>query len=79
MDNVCAYLKMLVVHCNSHSNQSTVKPVYNDHPWDQKKVVVVPRWSLFRGSICKNKIFLIKKTPIKTDGRLREKEALLIY
>jgi len=23
----------------------TVKPVYNDHPWDQEKVVVVPRWS----------------------------------
>jgi hypothetical protein len=22
----------------------TVKPVYNDHPWDPKKVAVVPRW-----------------------------------
>ena len=30
--------------------QSTVKPVYNDHPWDREKVVVVWRWSLFRGS-----------------------------
>ena len=29
---------------------STVKPVYNDHPWDPEKVVVVQRWSLFRGS-----------------------------
>ena len=28
----------------------TVKPVYNDHLWDQEKVVVVQRWSLFRGS-----------------------------
>jgi hypothetical protein len=34
----------------------TVKPVYNDHPWDRKKVVVVQRWSLFRGSICHKKI-----------------------
>ena len=32
------------------SIQYTVKPVYNDHPWDQKKVVVVQRWSLFGGS-----------------------------
>ena len=28
----------------------TVKPVYNDHPWDPKIVAVVDRWSLFRGS-----------------------------
>ena len=26
----------------------TVKPVYNDHPWDPKIVAVVDRWSLFR-------------------------------
>ncbi len=26
---------------------NTVKPVYNDHPWDPQKVVVVERWSLF--------------------------------
>jgi hypothetical protein len=30
----------------------TVKPVYNDHTWDQEKVVVIKRWSLFRGSTC---------------------------
>ena len=29
---------------------STVKPVYNDHPWDPKMVAVVDRWSLFRGT-----------------------------
>ncbi len=29
---------------------SAVKHVYNDHPWDQEKVVVVQRWPLFRGS-----------------------------
>jgi hypothetical protein len=23
--------------------------VYNDHPWDPKKVAVVQRWLLFRG------------------------------
>jgi hypothetical protein len=28
----------------------TVKLVCNDHPWDQEKMVVVQRWSLFRGS-----------------------------
>jgi len=37
--------------------QSTVKPVRNNHPWDQEKVVVVPRWSLFRGSTCQINIF----------------------
>ncbi len=40
--------------------ESTVKPVYNDHPWDREKVVVVQRWSLFRGSKVKFYI-LIKK------------------
>ncbi len=30
----------------------TVKPVYNDHPWDPKIVVVVGRWSLFAGNLC---------------------------
>ncbi len=30
----------------------TVKPVYNDHPWDPKVVAVVGRWSLFRGHLC---------------------------
>ncbi len=28
---------------------NTVKPVYNDHPWNPKFVVAVNRWSLFRG------------------------------
>ncbi len=27
----------------------TVKPVYNDHPWDPKFEAVVDRWSLSRG------------------------------
>ncbi len=26
----------------------TVKPVYNDHPWDPKIVAVVDTWLLFR-------------------------------
>jgi len=30
----------------------TVKPVYNDHPWDPKIVAVVDSWSLFRGHLC---------------------------
>jgi len=42
---------------NDASNTSTVKPVYNDHPWDPKLVAVVDRGSLFRG-------YLSSKTPI---------------
>ena len=30
----------------------TIKPVYNDYPWDPKKVAVVDRWSLFRSHLC---------------------------
>ena len=40
-----------------HYYAYTVKPVYSDHPWDQEKVVVVQRWSLFRGSTCQIIIF----------------------
>jgi hypothetical protein len=28
---------------------TTVKPVYNGHPWDPKKVAVVQRWPVFEG------------------------------
>jgi hypothetical protein len=28
--------------------QSTVKPVYNGHPWDPEIVAVLHRWLLFR-------------------------------
>jgi hypothetical protein len=31
----------------------TVKPVYNDHPWDPKIEAFVGRWSLFRGHLPK--------------------------
>ena len=27
----------------------TVKPVYNNHPWDSKIVAIVHKWSPFRG------------------------------
>ena len=33
------------------SSTSTVKPVYNDDPWDLKIVAVVDRWSLLRGHL----------------------------
>ena len=36
----------------------TVKPVYNDHPWDPKIVAVVDRWSLFRGHLSNKKFKL---------------------
>jgi len=32
--------------------RTAFKPVYNSHPWDQEKVVVVQKWSLLRGSTC---------------------------
>ncbi len=35
----------------------TVKPVYNDHPREREKVVVIQKWSLFRGSIGQYYIF----------------------
>ncbi len=31
---------------------STGKFVYNDHPWDPKKVAAIDRWSLFRDYSC---------------------------
>ncbi len=31
------------------TNKTTVKLVYNDHPWDPNIVAVVDRWSLFSG------------------------------
>jgi hypothetical protein len=37
---------------NSLELSSTVKLLYNDHPWDPKKVAVVDRWSLFSGHLC---------------------------
>ncbi len=48
---------------------NTVKPVYNDHPRDLEKVVVVQRWSLFRGSNTQEFIFFnLKKSNIKKMG-----------
>ncbi len=32
--------------------ESTVKPVYKDHPWNPKIVAVVDWWSLFKGHLC---------------------------
>ena len=37
---------------------STVKPVYNGHPWDPKIEAVVDRWPLFRGSVYYKKLKL---------------------
>ncbi len=30
---------------------TTVKPLYNDHPWDPKIVAVVEKWSFFKGHL----------------------------
>ncbi len=35
---------------------NTVKPKYNGHNRDPKIVVVVDRWSLFKGSFCTLKV-----------------------
>ncbi len=54
-------IQMVNFNCSTFSNQNeyfviilrfviTVKPVYNNHPWDPKFVAVVDWWSLFRGS-----------------------------
>ncbi len=44
-----AATKIYFVILYNFSNKSTVKPVYNDHPWDPQKVAVVQRWSVFGG------------------------------
>jgi hypothetical protein len=41
----------------------TVKPVYNDHPWDPPKVAVVQRWSVFGGFSIKIGIKISKIRP----------------
>ena len=33
-------------------NLESVKPVYKDHPWDPKVVVVVDRWSFPGDNLC---------------------------
>ena len=33
------------IFCVFFLNYSTVKPVYNDHPWDPKTAAIVARWS----------------------------------
>ncbi len=40
---------IFIISLKMNLNLSTVKPVHNDHPWDNKKVVVVQKWSLLRG------------------------------
>ncbi len=45
----------------------TVKPVYNDHPWDRKMVAVVDRWSLFRGHLCNKSTKRVLKMMVITD------------
>ena len=56
-----------------------MKPVYSDHPWDPEKVVVIQRWSLFRGGRysevvviqrvnLSNYYFLIEYCTMKTEG-----------
>ncbi len=50
--------------------ETTVKPENNDHPWNQEKVVVVQRWSLFRGSSDQIFDFNKKISPQKEQDRL---------
>ncbi len=47
-------LRERILHyvCRLNEVKDTVKPVYNDHPWDPNTVAVVDRWSLFRGYLC---------------------------
>ena len=45
-----------------------VKPVYNDHPWDLKIVVVVDKWSLFEGHLCDQSLKRDLKIVVVVDG-----------
>ncbi len=45
-----SYLKIsLKNRFSSYRNSSTVKPVYNGHPWDPKKVAAVQTWPVCTG------------------------------
>jgi hypothetical protein len=50
-ENFCinGLISLSVVSFSSAHN--TVKPVYNDHPWDPEFMAIVDRWSLFRGTL----------------------------
>jgi hypothetical protein len=63
-------IKALVRRAIFTSN--TVKPVYNDHPRDPKFVVVVDRWSLFRGRF----MLWSLKLGIQNGGRCRQVVAI---
>ncbi len=41
------------IFCYSLKFRSTIKPVYNDHPWDLQKVAVLHNWLLCRGFLMK--------------------------
>ena len=43
-------IKMLKTLLDKQSNLCMY--VYDNHPWDPKVVVVVDRWSLFKGHLC---------------------------
>ncbi len=47
--------------------------MYNDHPWDPKKVAAVDRWSLFRGHLRnKSSKWDLKKVVVIDGGRYSE-------
>jgi hypothetical protein len=39
---------------------NTVKPGYNDNPWDPKIVTAVDKWSLLTGGRCSELIYVVK-------------------
>ncbi len=49
MKKVAVACKKSFLFITSPLQRSTVKPVYNDHPWDPQKVAVVHRLLLCRG------------------------------
>ena len=57
---------------------NTVKPVYNGHPWDPKKVAVVQSWSVLQGfsikigiksSLAKIRLAVVDMWPLLRGGR----------
>ena len=46
---------------------NTVKPVYNDHSWDQMIVVSVDRWSMYGGALVQLKWAMHQPTMVSMD------------
>jgi hypothetical protein len=51
---------LFAMFSRSYYKLYSVKPVYNDHPWDLKIVPVVDIWLLIRGCLCNKSSELLR-------------------